>query len=281
VTGERITPRFEYENQPSARLEPESVPDLAEPRAGVGSVSLVLGGGVVLLLGLAVLDVANFVGDQFQRAEWLGWLTVAVALLGFALIAMAVWRELRGLLGLRRVDRLRRRLANPATMRQAAHAWLATLPEGQSVLPAIDAANDPDAILALLRAGPGETLRLKAQALGRVAAGQVLAAASVMPSPGLDGLLVAWRGTRLVRQVAALHGLRPGLLGTLALLRRVVTSAATVAATDLAVDATMRMLLTGPLAQLAGDMAAAGVAARRMVVLARVTDAACSPLTPP
>jgi putative membrane protein len=281
VTGERITPRFEYENQPSARLEPEAVPDVAEPRAGVGSVSLVLGGGVVLLLGLAVLDVANFVGDQFQRAEWLGWLTVAVALLGFALIAMAVWRELRGLIGLRRVDRLRRRLANPATMRQAAHAWLATLPEGQSVLPAIDAANDPDAILALLRAGPGETLRLKSQALGRVAAGQVLAAASVMPSPGLDGLLVAWRGTRLVRQVAALHGLRPGLLGTLALLRRVATSAATVAATDLAVDATMRMLLTGPLAQLAGDMAAAGVAARRMVVLARVTDAACSPLTPP
>ncbi|HEY2131938.1 MAG TPA: DUF697 domain-containing protein [Acetobacteraceae bacterium] len=278
MTGDRIAPRFEYEDQPSARLEPEILPEPDEPRAGIGSVSLILGGAVVLLLGLALLDVANFVGDQFQRAEWLGWLTLGVAAVGFGLIGMAFWRELRGLFSLRRVDHLRRRLADPATMRQAAHAWLAMLPEGQSVLAAIDTANDPDAILALLRAGPGETLRLQAQALGRVAAGQVLAAASVMPSAGLDGVLVAWRGTRLVQQVAALHGLRPGLLGTLALLRRVATSAATVAATDLAVDATMRALLTGPLAQLAGDMAAAGVAARRMVVLARVTDAACSPL---
>ncbi len=277
----RIPPRFEIEDQPSARLEPEPAPVIAEARAGIGSVALVLGGAVILLLGLAALDVANFVGDQFQRAMWLGWVTLGVAALGFGLILVAIWRELRGLFALNRVDRLRRRLADPGTMRQAAHDWLAGLPTDRSVLPAIDAANDPDAIRALLHAGPGLALRVQAQGLGRAAAGQMLAAAAVMPSPALDGLLVAWRGTRLVRQVAALHWLRPGLLGTLALLRRVMTSAATVAATDLAVDATMRALLTGPLAHLAGDMAAAGVAARRMVVLARVTDAACSPLTPP
>jgi uncharacterized membrane protein YcjF (UPF0283 family) len=275
---DRIAPRFELEEHPSARLEPEAAPEIVEPRAGIGSVSLVLSGAVLLLLGLAGLDVANFVGDQFARAAWLGWLTLAVALAGFGLIGAALWRELRALFALRHVDHLRRRLADPATMRRAAHDWLAMLPEGHEILPAIDAANDPDAILALLRAGPAARLRQQSQALGRAAAGQMLAAAALLPSPALDGLLVAWRGTRLVRQIATLHGLRPGLLGTLALLRRVFTSAASVAAADLAVDATMRALLTGPLAHLAGDMAAAGVAARRMIVLARVTDSACSPL---
>jgi putative membrane protein len=40
-------------------------------------------------------------------------------------------------------------------------------------------------------------------------------------------------------------------------------------------------LLSNPLlAQLAGDMAGAGIAARRMIVLARAADAACSPLPP-
>jgi putative membrane protein len=82
------------------------------------------------------------------------------------------------------------------------------------------------------------------------------------------------------RQVAALHGLRPGLLGTMSLLRRVMTSAASVAAMDFAADTAARALLSNPLLQhLAGDMAASGIAARRMIVLARATDAACSPLT--
>ena len=67
---------------------------------------------------------------------------------------------------------------------------------------------------------------------------------AISPSPGLDALVFAWRGVRLVRQVAALHGLRPGLAGTLALLRRTLQDAAMVAATDVAVDAAARALLS-------------------------------------
>ncbi len=134
-------------------------------------------------------------------------------------------------------------------------------------------------MLALLRAGPVAALRARADALGRTAALQVFAAAAAVPSPALDGLLVGWRGVRLVRQVAELHGLRPGLFGTLALLRRMAFTAAGVVATDLAADAVARAVLSNPLLErLAGDVAGAGVAARRMIVLARVTAAACSPL---
>nr|WP_283949669.1 DUF697 domain-containing protein [Limobrevibacterium gyesilva] len=124
-------------------------------------------------------------------------------------------------------------------------------------------------------------MRARSEALGREAAVQVFAATAAIPSPSLDGLLVGWRGARLVRQVAVLHGMRPGLLGTLGLLRRTVFSAAAVAAADLAADTAARALLSNPLLQhLAGDVAGAGVAARRMIVLGRVAAAACSPVPP-
>ncbi|MDE2575702.1 MAG: DUF697 domain-containing protein, partial [Rhodospirillales bacterium] len=145
----------------------------------------------------------------------------------------------------------------------------------------VTAAGDPAAIAALLRAGPVAALRRQAEALGRDAALQVVVATAAIPSPMLDGLLVAWRGVRLVRQVAMLHGMRPGLFATLALLRRTAFSAAAVAAADMAADAITRAVLSSPLAHhVAGEMAGAGVAARRMIVLARATAAACSPLPP-
>jgi uncharacterized membrane protein YcjF (UPF0283 family) len=102
-----------------------------------------------------------------------------------------------------------------------------------------------------------------------------------VPSPAFDGLLMGWRGARLVRQIAQLHGMRPGFLGTLSLLRRTALAAAGVVATDLAVNTLSHAALSSPLLRhVAGDVAGAGVAARRMVVLARATAAACSPLPP-
>jgi putative membrane protein len=54
-----------------------------------------------------------------------------------------------------------------------------------------------------------------------------------------------------------------------------------VVAADLAVNTISNAVLSSPLLQhVAGDVAGAGVAARRMIVLARVTAAACSPVPP-
>lgn len=248
------------------------------PPSGVG---LAAAGAAVLVVGFAALDAGNFVAAQFARGPVLGWLTLAVAVGGFGLLGAAVWRELRGLFGLRHVDRLRAALADPDRLRPAALDWLASLPDGAALAEAVRATNDPEAILALLRAGPAADLRARADALGRTAALQVFTAAAAVPSPALDGLLVGWRGVRLVRQIAELHGLRPGLFGTLSLLRRVAFAAAGVVATDLAADVLTRSLLSNKLLErLASDVAGAGVAARRMIVLARATSAACSPLPP-
>jgi uncharacterized membrane protein YcjF (UPF0283 family) len=281
--AEPVAPRFEFEDRAAPRLEPErlSVPVETPPSGGLGTAGLMLAGATILIVGLAALDTANFVAGQFDRAPLLGWLTLAVAVAGFGLIGAAAWRELSGLFALRSVDHLRAAFADPARTKRAARAWLADLPEGAAVLSAVGATDDPAAILALLRAGPVATLRARSDALGRTAAVQIFAAAAAVPSPAFDGLLMGWRGARLVRQIAQLHGMRPGLFGTLSLLRRTAMAAAGVVATDLAVNTLSHAVLSSPLLRhVAGDVAGAGVAARRMVVLARATAAACSPLPP-
>ena len=276
-----VPPRFELEEAPAPRLEAAPLPPAPEAPARGGTAGLIAAGAAVLAIGLAGLSGTNFIVAQFARSAVLGWLTLGVTGAGCGLIGAGIWRELAGLRGLRGVERIRADLASgdPARVFAAARAWLGELPEGAALLPALDALNDPDAALALLRSGVGEGLRARAEALGRGAAVQVFAATAAMPAPSLDALVVAWRGVRLVRQVAVLHGLRPGGLATLALLRRTVLAAATVAATDVALDTAARAAVSSPLlAHLAGDVAGAGVAARHMVVLARAAAAACSPL---
>lgn len=284
-------PRIEREMLVAERLEPEFVLAPALPRHRTSAPVLGLIGLGVLGLGFAVLGAGNFVHDQFQRGPLLGWLTLAVAVVGFGLMVLGMARELRGLLALRTVDRLRADLLGTDPLRRinAARRWLAILPSAEFQHPrlavALDAANDPDAVLGLLQAGPGATLTAGSDALGRVAALQLVAGLAATPSPALAVLLVSWRGLRLLRQVAELHGLRPGLLGTITLLRRTALAATAVAASEILGNAAAHALLSNPLlTHLAGEMAGAGVGARRMMVLARAAAAACSPLreqTPP
>ncbi len=265
------------------RLEPlPTVPPMPVPARRSRLPPAVLGAGV-LALGLPALWAAWVVSALFDRAAGLGWIGLAVVLVGFGLIGTGIGREVRGLMALRRVDRLRAELASGETERVAAAArrWVADLPEHMALLPALAAADTAELVLALLRAGPGMRLLEGADALGRTAAFQAGAIVAATPSPALDALTVGWRGLRLVRQVAALHGMRPGLAGTLALLRRTAMAAASVAATQFAVNAAAHAIVSHPfLRHLLGDVAGAGVAARRMLVLARAAAAACSPLPP-
>jgi putative membrane protein len=278
-------PRLLIEDPAAPRLDPAMplAEPLIDPAPRASGLSLALAGAAVLAVGLAALQTGNFVASQFDRAAWLGWVTLAVATFGFGLLFAAVGRELAGLFALTRVDRLRAALASGDAHRihAAARRWAATLPDADTLVPAIDAVNDPDAIVALLRAGPVAAMRARSDALGRTAAFQMAAGIAATPAPALAVLLIAWRGVRLVRQVAALHGMRPGLLGTLGLLRRTMLAAGLVAGSEAAVNAAAHAVLSNPLlAHAFGEMAGAGVAARRMILLARATAAACSPVPP-
>ncbi len=273
-------PRIELETVPATRLQAEPPAEILADPAPPRRAPLVLAGAVTLAAGVGGLSLLNFVADQFARAAWLGWTTLAVSGVGAGLVGAGVWREIRALRALRHVDGLRADLAShePQRIMSAAMDWAASVPGG----PALRAVNDPDAALALLRAGPGQALRAEADRLGRSAAVQMVAGIAAMPSPALDVAMVAWRGVRLVRQVAQLYGVRPGTLGTLALLRRTAGAATMVGAAEFAGNAAAHAVLSHPLlAHLAGEMAGAGVAARRMVVLARAAAAACDPLEAP
>lgn len=276
-------PRIEREELPAPRLEPEALPVVRPPGRRPGSLSLVFGGVAVLALGLTGLEIGNFIAAQFDRSIALGLLTLAVALGGFGLVGLGCWRELRGLFALGRVDRLRAALAGTDlhVARAAARHWAGTLAEGAAVLPAIQAADTPAAVAALLRAGPAAGLRARADALSRAAAVQIFAATAAVPSPLFDGLLTGWRGLRLMRQVAELYGVRPGVLATTGLLRRTMFSAASVLSADAAANVAMHGVTSHPLLRHAtGDLAGAAVASRRMMVLARATASACDPVPP-
>jgi uncharacterized membrane protein YcjF (UPF0283 family) len=202
-------------------------------------------------------------------------------LCGIGLIGVGIGRELRGLSSLRRVDHLRIEFASgeAARIKRAARRWLEALPEHSAILPALAAADTPETILALLRSGPAQALQDATEVLGRNAALQSVAIVAATPSPALDVLTVGWCGVRLIRQIAALHGMRPGILGTLALLQKTALAAASVAAAEIAVNAATHAMVSHPLLRhLAGDVAGAGVAARRMIVLARAAAVACSPI---
>jgi len=276
--------RIEVETEFSPRLEIEQpLAVIPPPIPERGSLSRIGAGLCVLGVGFAGLESANFVVDQYQRNPWLGGLTLGVAVVGLGLLGAGIWRELRGLLGIGRVDRIRTAIGSGQVgrARQAARQWLAGLPDGRDILPAIEEADSVESIQALLRAGPLSALRLRTDALARNAAIQSFVAASAIPSAWLDGLFMLWRGLRLVRQVAELHGLRPGTLGTLALLRRSAFTAGAVITTDVAVNTALGAIGTHPLLRhIAGDVAGAGVGARRLFLLARATAVACAPLEP-
>ena len=248
------------------------------PSGGFSTLSLLAIGIAALLFGFSALAAGNYVVEQFNRAASLGWLTLAVALGGFGTIIWALLREFRALFLLREVDAARAAFARGDLRAAKTHvlAWAAPIPLAAPSLPALREAPDLHSLRALLESGPLAALDAESRSLGRLAALQGFAATAISPSPSLDAVVVGWRGLRLVRQVAALHGMRPGIAATAALLRRAAFDAATVAATEVATDTAVRAIVSNPLVgHVVGEAATGAVAARRLITLARATAAAC------
>ena len=267
---------------PAGPVRPDAVAALPEAGTGPRSPLLAAAGAVLGLVAVtAVLQAGNFVAAQFDRAAWLGWLSLALLLPLGGLLVASVGREWRGYAQLDDVEGMRRRLASDdaATVRAAAGEWLAATGARAELKRVVADAGDPATLRALLRTGPLAEAERATSLAGRNAALQVVAATAVVPWPGLDGVIVAWRGMRLVRQVAAIHGLRPGTLGTWRLFQRVALDAGSVAAADVAAAAVTEALFNSPaLGGLAGQATAAAVAARRMIRLAHAVAQVCRPI---
>jgi len=271
-------------------IDPAWQPEAARATQGAGgAVGWVLGGVALLLVTWAALGAAELAGAAFAWSPVLGW--AAVAALGGAvgMVAWGVWVEWRGFRSLAQVDRLRRRLAGARGLdpaRAAAAAWVEQvaprLPDAEAARRAVAAAADMEGLRAALRHAVAGPLAEAAGQLGTRAAMQAGALVALCPHPALDGVIVGLRGLRLVREVAALYGLRPGTLATLALAKRVAMTAAGTAGVELLSQSLSDQLLQRlpVLSHLAAAIPGATLAAVRLYRLARFSALACAPVAP-
>jgi putative membrane protein len=117
-----------------------------------------------------------------------------------------------------------------------------------------------------------------AEATIRRAATQAFAINAVSPTALLDTLLFAARALRMVREIAEIYGQRPGLAGTVHLLRRLVTGAGMVGAVDLVGGVLMQQLGGAVIERLSASAAESAYAAQKMARLGIIAMALCRPV---
>ncbi|MDK9696722.1 MAG: TIGR01620 family protein [Siculibacillus sp.] len=192
-----------------------------------------VGGLVSLSLGLA-LD--RLISELWARATWLGW--VGIGLLGLALLALLAIavREVRGTLRLAEVEHLRGRvaLAVAADDRAAVPGLVAALDRLAAARPesararAVLAAHRAEVIegrdlLTLAERELMGPLDAAARTLILEASKRVSVVTAISPRAIVDIAYVAWENLRLTRMLADLYGGRPGTVGFLRLLGRILT----------------------------------------------------------
>ncbi|HEY8611065.1 MAG TPA: DUF697 domain-containing protein [Roseomonas sp.] len=148
---------------------------------------------------------------------------------------------------------------------------------------AVTAAPDVPLLRAALRRHLAGPLRQATRRAGSQAALEGGVVVAINPSPALDGVLAGLRGLSLLRQVAAIHGMRPGGAVTLALLRRLAWTAAGTSGLDLLgrsfADSALSHLPV--IRQLAAALPGSGLTALRLRRLGDVTVQVCSPIEAP
>jgi putative membrane protein len=270
---------------------PEAVPTvitLHRSSPGLGALGWIGAGLGILVIGGSLLALIGFVVDQMARSAALGWASLAVVSAGILAVLWGVTREIRSYRRLTRVDALRAKLRPPVAPIEIARAecatWLKTvagnLADPEQIRLAMNGCASTDEIRAMLAHRAIEPLREQATALGARAASQGAALVAIIPSPALDGLAAGLRSLKLIRDVAALYGLRPGLSVTLGLVRRAAMTAASVyGVNEIAGAAAAHFLADAPvLRSIASAAPGAGITARRIYLLARTVAEACSPL---
>jgi putative membrane protein len=264
-------------------VRPGPIETIAPRPARAGNSALYKGSVALLILiaGISSLEVANFAVTQFERAIWLGWLSVAIIVPTALVLIWSILREWHGYFALASMEQLQKGLASQdlAVARANASKWLTMIEASGDIRKSIDTASDASTLRAILAAGPLAQIEQETAEAARAAAVQVVVATAVSPWPAFDGVIVVWRSLKLVREVAQKHGLRPGAVGTLRLFHRVTLDAGLVVGTEVTVTALTEALLNSSVVGgLVGQAAGSAVAARRMFRLAFAVARVTRPL---
>jgi len=206
----------------------------AHRRFRFGALAAATGGAIVSLgIGIAF---DSLVHDLFARAEWLGWLAVAlIALFIFALVGV-VGREVLGLFRLKHLARLRLACDEAAATNNrdaavaALHAVLAlykgradTAMARRRVTAHLGEIIDGRDLLVLAERDLVAPLDARAKALASAAARRVSVVTAVSPRAFFDVAFVLYESVRLIRRIATIYGGRPGTIGLFRLMKAVLS----------------------------------------------------------
>ncbi len=191
-----------------------------------------LGGLVALGIGLATVSLIE---ELYARAEWLGGLGGALAALAGLSLLVICAREIIALVRLASIEKLRARAeaaiahddrdAARAIVRELSATLSATpqLARGRSdladhVTEIIDGAD----LIRIAERNLMEPLDREASRLVARTATRVSIVTAVSPRAAVDMIFVAIAALGMIRRLASLYGGRPGMLGTIRLVRHIV-----------------------------------------------------------
>jgi putative membrane protein len=253
-----------------------------------GGIALILAGFTTLIAALLILEFVLTIAEAYARSPWLG----AVATLLFAaailLLALGLTREVSALFALRSNQAWRLQMADPRTSlavrKQIAAAWLGTLDSAlldtAELLRQVAAAPDRESLEITLREHALARLEDAAKARTAAMGYQVSIAKLLVHTPALEGLLFLFLTFRLLRRIAALYGLRPGLLAAMALYRRVLLDASVLLGVDVvATEVGAGFLAGNPMMRWLGEEGpGAALVLLRVRRFGRAAALECSPL---
>jgi putative membrane protein len=250
-------------------------------------ITIALTGIGILLIGWLGIELVEFVDRAFVHGNALGITATAVIAAGCAGACYWAIAEARGLWRLRSAARLRCLIPTAVSSElkreiDAAAAVLARDPLLGQAVARYRAAVEPhhsgrDALDLFSRfvLAPADQL---GQAAIRRATAQAFAINSISPTALLDTVLFAARAIRLVREIAEIYGQRPGLAGTVHLLRRLLGGAGMVGAVDLVGGVLIQQFGGAVIERLSASAAESAYAAQKMARLGILAMALCRPV---
>ena len=290
---ERLRPRV-VETAETGRLDlglPTIIPEpsLAPPpvRRFPAPFGVAMAGLGILVAGVVGIDLAQFVSGAFAHGTGVGALAAVAVAAGAGGALYWLTAELRGLMRLRSAERLRRLIpsALAGELKQEIDAATAILAHDRllggavasyrSALQPHHTGQDALELFSRFVLAPADQL---AQTVVRRAAAQAFAINAISPTALLDTLLFAARAMRLIREIAEIYGQRPGLAGTVHLLRRLARGAGLVGAVDVVGGVIVQQLGGAVLERLSASAAESAYAAQKMARLGLVAMAACRPV---
>jgi putative membrane protein len=192
-----------------------------------------LSGLVIMALGLAI---TNLVEDLYDRAPWLGAIGLALALIAGLALLVVVIREIVGLVRLATVENLRERALSviESDDREGGRALITDMLALTRRIPQLARSRgrleahradiiDGRDLVRLAERELMSPLDLEARRLVVAASKRVSVVTAISPRAAVDMVFVLINALRLVRQLAALYGGRPGALGMLRVFRQVVS----------------------------------------------------------